>query len=98
MFLFLWVAMVFSGLFFCLRFLLFVGSLLRGLISHSFHAILLLFLRVDGSALAYAVFARAVLAIDAMAPKKPAAWITPHWVPRPPSGDPPYKRKSMLPL
>jgi hypothetical protein len=94
MFLLLWFAMVLFGLFFLLR----VGSLLRGLVSHAFHAILLLFLRVDGSALAYAVFARAVLAIDAMAPKKPAAWITPHWVPRPPAGEPPYKRKSILHL
>uniref|UniRef100_A0ACD5ZBE1 Uncharacterized protein n=1 Tax=Avena sativa TaxID=4498 RepID=A0ACD5ZBE1_AVESA len=28
-----------------------------------------------------------------MPPKKPAVWITPHWVPSPPEGEPRYKRK-----
>ncbi|KAM0847424.1 hypothetical protein ACQ4PT_055022 [Festuca glaucescens] len=39
---------------------------------------------------------RPSLAVDAMPPKKPPTWITPHWVPRPPADELPYKRKSML--
>ncbi|KAM0844822.1 hypothetical protein ACQ4PT_056765 [Festuca glaucescens] len=36
---------------------------------------------------------RPSLAVDAMPPKKPPTWITPHWVPRPPADELPYKRK-----